>query len=181
MEKQLVKPITGSFLQRKLRNPYASEAVIKLLNFRIEQEEYSSRLYHSMSMWLNDNGYEGAAKKWQEDADGEAQHAMWAKEYLLSLGVQPKIPALKEPPQKFSGLPEIIRESFKHEIDVTNQCNDLSNSALKTGDNLLYQLASKYMEEQIEEFDKLQNLMDKLEAFGEDKLAMRFLDNELKG
>ena len=106
---------------------------------------------------------------------------MWAKEYLLSLGVQPKIPALKEPPQKFSGLPEIIRESFKHEIDVTNQCNDLSNSAVKTGDNLLYQLASKYMEEQIEEFDKLQNLMDKLEAFGEDKLAMRFLDNELKG
>jgi ferritin len=104
---------------------------------------------------------------------------MWAKEYLLDMGVQPKIPALKEPPQTYEGLPDVIKQSYKNEVDVTTQCNNLANQALKSGDNLLYQLANKFLVEQQEELGKLQTLVDKLEAFGEDKIAMRLLDNEL--
>jgi len=166
-------------IKRRKPNIFASQTVIDILNYRIEQEEYSSRVYHAMSMWLNDKGYMGAAKQWQKDADGEMEHAQWAKEYLLDLGIQPKIPALKEPPQEFTGLPEIIRTSFSHEVDITNQCNELANKALKSGDNLLYQLANKFLQEQQEELGKVQTLLDKLEAFGEDKIAMRLLDNEL--
>lgn len=166
-------------IRRKSRNPFATQTVIDILNMRIEQEEYSSRIYHSMSMWLNDNGYMGAAKQWQKDADGEMEHANWAKEYLLDMGVQPKIPALKEPPQTFAGLPDIIKQSYAHEIDITNQCNSLANKALSTSDNLLYQLANKFLQEQQEELGKVQTLLDKLEAFGEDKIALRLLDNEL--
>jgi len=168
-------------IKRGTRNPFATQSVIDALNYRIENEENSSRLYHAMSMWLNDNGYIGASKAWQKDSDDEMGHAMWAKEYLLDMGIQPKIPALKEPTQSFTGLPDIIRQSYKHEIDVTNQCNTLANTALKSGDNLLYQLANKFLQEQQEELGKVQTLLDKLEAFGEDKIAMRLLDNELGG
>ena len=168
-------------IKRGTKNPFATQSVIDILNFRIENEENSSRLYHAMSIWLNDNGYMGASKAWQKDADDEMGHATWAKEYLLDMGIQPRIPALREPVQTFTGLPDIIRQSYKHEIDVTNQCNALANNALKTGDNLLYQLANKFLQEQQEELGKLQTLLDKLEAFGEDKIAMRLLDNELGG
>ena len=163
----------------KRKNPFATESVIKVLNFRIEQEEQSSRLYHAMSMWLNDRGYMGASKAWQSDADGEMEHAKWAKEYLLDMGVQPVIPALKQPEQDFEGLPAIIRKSYEHEVLVTQQCNDLANQAMRSGDNLLYQLANRFLQEQQEELGKIQTLVDKLEAFGEDKIALRLLDNEL--
>jgi len=163
----------------KRKNSFATDSVLNILNLRIEQEEQSSRLYHSMSIWLNDKGYMGASKRWQSDADGEMEHANWAKEYLLDLGVKPIIPALKQPPQEFEGLADIIRKSFEHEIVVTEQCNDLANQALRTNDNLLYQLANKFLQEQQEELGKLQTLLDKLDAFGEDKIAMRLLDNEL--
>lgn len=163
----------------KRNNPFATESVINILNYRIEQEEQSSRLYHSMSIWLNDKGYLGAAKQWQKYSGEETEHAGWAKEYLLDMGVQPKIPALKEPPQNFNSFPDIIRGSYDHEIIITKQCNDLANQALKSGDNLLYQLANKFLVEQQEELGKLQNLLDKLDAFGEDKIALRLLDNEL--
>lgn len=166
---------------KKQQNPFASESVIKILNYRIEQEEYSSRIYHSMSMWLNDNGYMGASKEWEKYSKEEQAHADWAKSYLLDMGVQPTIPALAKPPQTFTGLPDIIRQSFKHEVEVTQQCNEMANKALKAGDNLLYQLATKYLHEQQEELGKTQTLLDKLEAFGEDKIAMRLLDNELGG
>ena len=163
----------------KRKNPFATESVIKVLNFRIEQEEQSSRLYHAMSMWLNDRGYMGASKAWQSDADGEMEHAKWAKEYLLDMGVQPVIPALKQPEQDFEGLSAIIRKSYEHEVLVTQQCNDLANQAMRSGDNLLYQLANRFLQEQQEELGKIQTLVDKLEAFGEDKIALRLLDNEL--
>ena len=168
-------------IKRRARNPFATQSVIDILNYRIEQEEYSSRIYHSMAMWLNDNGYMGAYKEWQSYADDEMSHAKWAKDYLLDMGVQPKIPALKEPPQEFEGLPDIIRKSYQHEVDVTLQCNELANKALSTKDNLLYQLANKFLQEQQEELGKVQTLLDKLDAFGEDKIAMRLLDNELGG
>lgn len=168
-------------LQRRTRNPFASESVIKILNYRIEQEESSSRLYEAMSLWLDDNGYMGAAKKWKEDAEGEMAHAGWAKAYLLDMGVQPTLPALPKPEQTFSGIPDIIRKSYDHEIMVTNQCNDLGKEAMKTADHLLYQLANKFLQEQQEELGKLQTLLDKLAAFGEDKIAMRLLDDELAG
>lgn len=163
----------------KPKNPFASKECIDILNFRIEQEEYSSRLYHIMSLWLNNNGYVGAAKAWQTDSDGEMVHASWAKDFLLSMGITPKIPALKEPPQVFTGLPDIIKQSYAHEIIVTQQCNDLAIHALKYNNHLLYVLATKYTIEQIEELDKVITYMDKLEAFGEDKIAMKLFDQEL--
>jgi len=162
-----------------VNNPFASKECIDILNFRILNEEQSSRLYQSMSLWLNDNGYLGAAKQWLKDAEGELEHAQWAKDFLLDMGVQPKLPALQEPPQTFQGLPDIIRKSYEHEIVVTQQCNDLAKHAMQYGNHLLYQLAIKYLQEQQEELGKLQNLLDKLKAFGENPDVIKMLDNEL--
>lgn len=165
--------------KKEMSNPFITKECIDILNYRIEQEEQSSRLYQSMSLWLNDNGFMGAAKQWLKDAEGEMEHAQWAKDFLLDMGVQPKLPALKEPPQEFKGLPDIIEQSYSHEIEVTRQCNDLSKYAMSTSNSLLYQLSLKYMTEQQEELGKIQTLIDKLSAFGEDKIALRLLDNEL--
>lgn len=174
-----MEPIKGILRTiKRTNNPFATESVVKLLNYRIEQEEYSSRIYESMSMWLNDNGYMGAYKEWSKYSQEELAHAKWAKDYLLDMGVQPKTPALKEPPQSFTGLPDIIYQSYQHELEVTNQCNDMAKQAMKDGDHLLYQLANKFLHEQQEEIGKMITLIDKLEAFGTDKIALRLLDNE---
>ena len=178
--KPRVEKTEGSHSEKKeFTNPFASKECIDLLNFRIEQEELSSRLYQAMSLWLNDNGFMGAAKAWLKDAEGEMEHAGWAKEFLLDMGVQPKLPTLAMPVQKFEGLCDIIEQSYAHEIVVTTQCNDLAKHAMTYGNHLLYQLAIKYLQEQQEELGKLQTLLDKLTAFGEDKIALRLLDTEL--
>ena len=165
--------------KEEITNPFANKECIDILNYRIQQEEQSSRLYQSMSLWLNDNGFLGAAKAWLKDSEDEMNHAQWAKDFLLDMGVQPKLPALQEPPQIFESLPDVIRKSYKHEIIVTQQCNDLAKHALQYGNHLLYQLAIKYLTEQQEEIGKLQNLLDQLSAFGENPDVIRMLDNQL--
>jgi ferritin len=162
------------------RNPLITNECIKYLNYRIEQEDYSVRVYLAMSMWLDDKGYVNAAKLWKKYSSEESAHADWAREYLLSLGIMPDTPALKQPKQDFTGLPEIIRESHVHETDITNQVKELSSHAIGMGDHMLYQLGLQYLKEQVEELGKLQNWLDQLESFGEDKIAMRLLDHEMK-
>lgn len=156
-----------------------SEKLKSLLNYRIEQEEYSSRIYLAMSMWLNDKGYVGAAKLWKKYSDEELSHADKAREMLLAFGIQPDTPMLKKPEQSFVGLPDIIRKSYTHEMEVTNQCAELTKTAMAEGNFMVMELGLWYSKEQVEELDKLQTFIDKLEAFGEDKTAMRFLDNEM--
>lgn len=155
------------------------EHCIKNLQFRIQQEEDSSRLYLAMSVWLNNEGYTGAAKLWRKYADEEMTHADWARDYLLAMGVNPETPVLNAQPTTFEGLPAIIRASYDHEILVTKQIKTMATEALKQGDHMLYELCLRYLKEQVEEHDKTQTWLDKLNAFGEDKIALRLLDEEM--
>ena len=60
-----------------------SNETIKLLTYRIQQEEQSSRLYKQMSLWLNNKGYLGAAELWSKNSKEEMSHAEWSMTYLL--------------------------------------------------------------------------------------------------
>jgi len=170
----ITKPTT------KNKNVLLSDECVDYLNYRIQQEEYSGRIYLSMSLWLDNNGYVNGGKLWRKYSDEEMKHADIAREYLLAMGVQPATPELEQPEQNFTGLPQIIKESYQHEIDVTNQIKELASDAFKKADHMLYELALGYLKEQVEEHAKMQNWMDQLLAFGEDKIAMRLLDHEIK-
>jgi ferritin len=164
----------------KGKNPLIDESCISFLNYRVQQEDQSARIYLSMSLWLDNNGYVNAAKLWKKYSDEEYKHADIAREYLLNMGVQPATPALEQPAEEYKGLPDIIEQSYEHEIKITEQCSELANHALKDGSHMLYELALHYLREQNEEHGKMQNWMDQLKAFGEDKIAMRLLDHEIK-
>lgn len=164
----------------KGKNELLSEDCVEYLNYRVQQEEYSGRIYLAMSMWLDNNGYVNAAKLWRRYSNEEMSHSDIARTYLLSMGVQPLTPKLDAPNQNFTGLPEIIEMSYDHEIVVTKQIKELAADAMKKADHMLYEFALAYLKEQVEEHNKMQNWVDQLNAFGTDKTAMRLLDHEMK-
>jgi ferritin len=161
------------------RNPLLSSECETVLQYRVQQEEQSSRIYHSMSMWLNNEGYSGAAALWLKYSKEEMAHADWSREYLLAMGITPNTPTLTAEPSVYIGLPQIIEASYDHEIAITVQITELANKALKAGDHMLYTLSSHYLKEQVEEHGKMQDWIDKLKSFGTDKIAMRWLDEEM--
>jgi len=153
---------------------------LEALYFRINEEDKSARLYHNMYMFLNNKGYVGAGALWHKYSHEEEEHSDWARNYLLNLGIQPElrdIPALL--PKEYKSFPEVIKLSYTHELEITRQCKELASCAMRCGDHMLYQLALKFLTEQIEEVGKMQTWMDKLEAFGIDPIALRLLDNEM--
>lgn len=155
------------------------ESIVKLLNFRIKNEEESNRLYLSMSIWLEYHGFNGAAKLWKKYAEEEIDHAEWAYKHLLDLNIQPDVPQLSEQPKEFGGLVDIIQKSYDHEVKITEQCNELAKEAQKEGDYMTLSLALKYQAEQIEELARNNYWIDRLEAFSDSLEALRLLDNEM--
>ena len=156
-----------------------SDKILKLLDYRIEQEEFSSRLYKSMAIWLDFNGYSGASKLWAKYAGEEMSHAGWVYSYLSDLNIKACVPSLEKPDEDFAGLVDIINKSYEHEVAITNQCQELAKAAMEEGDFLTYGLAQRFVNEQVEEIRKTTYWQDRCEAFGDSKEALRLLDNEM--
>ena len=100
----ILKPSEGAtndIPSTKTKNPLIDNSCASHLNYRIQQEEYSARIYMSMSMWLNNMGYIGAAALWRKYSDEEMKHADIARTYLLSFGIQPVTPRFDQPKQNF--------------------------------------------------------------------------------
>jgi len=154
------------------------ENIIKLLNERIYREEMSSRIYKAMAVWLEFNGFVGAAKLWNTYSQEELKHAEWAYSYLLDLDIMPEVPELNQPDQIiFKGLPQIINLSYKHEIEITNQCQTLAKAAFEASDFMTLELAHRYLKEQVEELAKTNNWLNQLNSFGDSKESLRLLDS----
>lgn len=158
---------------------WISEVLIKLVQFRINQEEYSSRIYLAMSVWLDLNGYFGAAKLYKKYSDEEEAHAQAFREYLLDLNVLPEVGVISKPQGTFTGLMDIAQKTLEHELVVTKQINSLASESLKAGDFMALELAQRYLKEQTEEISKSRSLIDRLEIAGDDKCSLLIIDNEL--
>lgn len=160
-------------------NCMISSENIELLQFRINEEEKSSRIYENMSLWLSSTGFLGASALWSKYSKEELEHASWSKDYLLNLGIQPECRSIPSPTKSYEGFVAIVELSMQHEILVTKQCSELAKKALESSDFLLFTLASRYTKEQVEELGKMQNWLDRIKSFGSDKIALRLLDEEM--
>lgn len=156
-----------------------TKKTVDLLNYRIQQEEMSSRIYLCMSNELNYHGYAGAGKLWKQYSEEEQVHANKAYKYLLDLDYLPIVPELPKVPPYNGDFVAIIKASYEHEQEITRQCKELYKAALAEGDILTTGLAQWYVTEQVEELSKVVYWLDRLEAFGTEKNVLRLLDEEM--
>lgn len=155
-----------------------SPKLIKLLNYRINQEEYSSRVYYAMSVWLDNNAYKSSSL-WKYYSEEELKHATKATEFLLSFGIMPEIQVIENVETTYMDLADIIQRSFNHEMEISRQCEELYVAGIEDKNPMVVELGRWFVSEQIEEMSKVQTLVDQLNTFGSDKIALRLLDNEL--
>lgn len=150
--------------------------LITLLEYRIQQEELSSRIYEQMSLWLNDKGFLNLSKVYKNYASEELKHADWAKDFLLNYGLTPNLKSLPAPELELESLQDVFQQTLDHELEVTKQCEEMASVALKVNNHGLYALASKYCAEQVEEVGKAITNLDVL-ALSSDMLVV---DNYFK-
>lgn len=155
------------------------KSVVDALNYRIQQEDYSSRLYEQLSLWLNDNGYLNTSLLYKKYASEESNHSDWAKSFLLDYGSTPCLMKLESPEMELSSLQDVFDVTLDHELSITKQCEDLANLALKESNHVLYQLALKYCSEQQEEIGKSITNLDILKLSSDMLIIDHYIGDKL--
>ena len=148
-----------------------SKKIIDALEYRIQEEEFSSRLYEQLALWLDDNGYLNTSALYKRYSSEELGHAEWSKAYLLDYGLTPKLRKLEAPDVDVSTLQDVFDLTLEHELDITRQCEELASLAMKESNHVLYSLAAKYCAEQHEEIGKAITNLDIL-ALSNDMLVV---------
>ena len=127
------------------------KTVESAINEQIKREEFSSRLYLSMAIWCESNGYPGAAAFLYRQADEERMHQLKLVHYVNDRGGKAALMALTAPENHFESLNHVFKQVMEHEQYITASINDLYEVTLSEKDYTTGNFLQWYINEQIEE------------------------------
>lgn len=136
-----------------------SKSITSILNKQIENELYSSQIYRSFSAWLDDKGWIGGSELFFKYADEELGHMSKIYTYLYEKNSRAIVPNVKNVPQDFSDVRDLVEKALEHEMKVTKNWNEIANKAKGEDDNDTYSFALGYVNEQREEEEKIRNIL----------------------
>lgn len=151
------------------------------LNEQIQKEEYSSRLYLTMAIWSEANGFPGAADFLYEHAEEERMHMLKLIHYVNDRGGNCELLDVKVPPLKYESVLDIFTQIKEHEEYVTDSINQLYQVTMDERDYTTGNFLQWYITEQIEEESLFNTILDKIRLVGSDKSGMFHIDKELEG
>ncbi|MBW7847884.1 MAG: ferritin [Bacteroidales bacterium] len=155
------------------------KTVESAMNEQIKREEFSSRLYLSMAIWCEVNGYPGAASFLFRQADEERMHQLKLVHYVNDRGGKAVLMALTAPETHFDSLSHVFKQVMEHEQYITASINDLFEVAMNEKDYTTGNFLQWYINEQIEEEKTMSTILDKINLIGNEHGGLFHIDKEL--
>src|SRR5215207_1954983 len=112
------------------------------------------------------------AKLFFKQAEEENMHALKFVHYVLDTQGELRIPAVAAPKQTFATAEEAAQAALTWETEVTGQINRLMDLAVSKNDYLAQNFLQWYVDEQLEEVMKMEQLLSVIRRAGERNLLM---------
>ncbi len=152
--------------------------VSKLLNEQITKELYSAYLYLDFSIFYEAEGLDGFANWYMIQAQEERDHAMLFLKYLQQNGEKVDLGAVDKPDKELKVLMDPLKFGLEHERYVTSLINDIYAAAYDVRDFRTMQFLDWFVKEQLEEEKNADDMIKKMELFGNDSKGLYSLDAE---
>ncbi len=153
--------------------------VSALLNDQINKEFYSAYLYLDFSNFYESKGLSGFASWYKIQAQEERDHALLFYQYLQNNNVKVTLEAIAKPDKALESLMDPLKAGLEHEEYVTSLIHAIYAAAQEIHDFRTTQFLDWFVKEQGEEETNANNLITKMEMFGNDPKSLYMLDNEL--
>jgi len=153
--------------------------VMDLLNKQIAKEAYSSASYLAMASWCDQNSLNGSAKLLYEQAEEEREHQMKIFHYINDNGGTAYSPEVKNLMHDFNSLEEIYEAALEQEIDITKSIHDIVKKCRKVEDFRTEKFLQWFVEEQMEEEEKMRNILDLFELMGGSPISLKLIDERV--
>jgi bacterioferritin B len=149
-----------------------SSELAKAINQQIGHEFGASLQYLAIAGHFQQRQLKLLAKLFFDQAEEEKQHAMKFVKYVLDTKGSLEIPAINAPVASFPSAEAAVEAALKWEQDVTRQITGLMDLAVKQNDYLASNFLQWFIDEQLEEVVKMDNLLSIIRQSGERNLIM---------
>lgn len=157
-----------------------SSEMKKQLNDQIGLEAGASHAYLAMASWAEMAGYDGASSYFYTQSAEERDHMLKIVRYLNTIGAGAVIPKVNKPSvESFKSLEEIIKIALKNEQAVTKAIHRMVQTAQKDGDYSTFDFLSWFVKEQVHEEAQFEDILQKFETIGRDKIAINEINKIL--
>jgi ferritin len=150
-----------------------------VLNNQINMEFWSAFLYLSMSAWFEHQGLKGFANWMRVQYQEENTHALKLYDYVLNRAGKVHLKPIDAVATEWKSILEVAKESYKHELKVTEAINNCYEIALAEKDHATASMLQWFIDEQTEEESNVLTIIDQLNLIGENGQAIYLLDKEL--
>ena len=150
-----------------------------LMNEQINKEYFSAYLYLSMSEWLLQNGWPGAAHWMNIQYREEVAHAEGFLRYLQMRGVPVVLEAIEKPKAEWDSLLNVFEEALAHEEMISDSIRKIVKEAREAGDRAAELFLDWYVLEQVEEETAADNNVLLIKRADGDIRILVAVDNEM--
>ena len=142
------------------------------MNAQIGNEFGASLQYLSIAAHFEREKLKLLAKLFFEQAEEEREHALKFVHHLLDTRGDLRIPAIAEPKPSFANAEEAVQAALNWETEVTAQIRALMDIAVAENDYLAQGFLQWFIDEQLEEIMKMDQLLSVIRRAGEKNLLM---------
>lgn len=155
-----------------------SEKMIVTLSQQIKKEYESAYLYLEIGEFFGSRGLKGFRNWYFIQAREEEDHAMIIYDYMHSNNAKVQFYTIEPSNEKFSDLISPIKQGINHEKYITDSINKIYELAEHENDYRTKEFLTWFISEQLEEEDAAQEVLEKMEIFGETSAGLYQLDRE---
>jgi len=157
-----------------------SGKVLELVNAQYTKEALSSEIYYAMSAYFADIKLEGFAAYFRKAAEEERKHAMKFFDYLVKCNVLIKPQTMEAPKSKFDSPKAACTFFLEHEQEVTRLIQAIADAAMSAKDFYTFEFIGWFLQEQLEEVRKAEDLSKKMALVADDRAGLLLLDYHLE-
>jgi bacterioferritin B len=142
------------------------------LNVQIGNEYGASLQYLSIAGYFHRQKLTLLAKLFFGQAEEEKEHALKFVHYVLDTQGDLRLPAIRAPKPDFASAEEAVQAALAWETEVTGQIHGLMERAVADNDYLAQGFLQWFVDEQLEETNKMDQLLNVIRRAGEKNLLM---------
>jgi bacterioferritin B len=142
------------------------------INAQIGNEYGASLQYLSIAGFFQRQKLSLLAKLFFGQAEEEKEHALKFVHFVFDTQADLRLPEIRAPKPDFSSAEEAVQAALNWEIEVTGQIRRLMDQAAADSDYLAQGFLQWFIDEQLEETNKMDQLLNVIRRAGEKNLLM---------
>ncbi len=155
--------------------------VVEALNAQINNELTASYAYLSMAAFFDSVSLPGFATWFRAHAQEEIEHGMRIYDYLVRRDLRVELKGIDTPQLDYGTPAKALATALEMEKTVTGQIHALFELAHAEKEYPTLTMLNWFLEEQIEEEDTFRDMVEKVEAAGDNRWHMLTLDAQVGG